>query len=461
MGNLLSCLAAWPDRLRTDRRGTVATIVGLAATALFAVTALGLEVATWSVGTIELQTRADLTAFAAATLVKNGSSAQTAATTAANVAALNGAAAANCGWSGATNTEACSDVSISLVSGVVNATDQAMKVVTTRSIPLVIGPLFTTQTAVTVSATSIAEITVTFGSGGGGVQPCITTLSTSGVGVNVQGGTSVLSGCSIRSNSGVTVANGASITAPYVYANGTVTIGGGSQITTGGSNPSTVTPNTVGGWTNAAPLYESAGTISDPYANDSAIQNAFAELSPGQGTAWSGTWQPSTLNPGTYASITSGSGNITLNPGTYIVNGNISVGNGASFSNNSTAGGVTIIMSGTMTLGGGSTVTLNAPASTSSVGIPGVLIAGNGTGTWTLGNGAVPTLTGLLYYPHGQVSVAGGVGVKQGCLELVANSLSVTNGASLSSFSAACSNYGDESFPALPPTPIYTVALVQ
>jgi hypothetical protein len=118
MRNLLSCLAAWPDRLRTDRRGTVSMIVGL--------------------------------------------------------------------------------TSIALVSGVVTGYDQAMKVVTTSSIPFMIGSLFispSTQTAVTVSATSVAEIEISGGSGG---QPCAVALKSGGTGIGVSGaGSLATSSCTV------------------------------------------------------------------------------------------------------------------------------------------------------------------------------------------------------------------------------------------------------------------------
>jgi hypothetical protein len=375
-----------------------------------------------------------------------GDSAQVATTTGVNIAALNGATATNPTWSSSTNTTSASDVTVAKVSGVRTSTNTAMRAVVTASLPLAIGQLFTTRTAVTVSATAYAELLA--GASGGG-QPCAVALKTSGTGITVQGGAAVsAAGCTLRSNSGVAVTNGSGITASWVYGT-SATVSGNSFITNG---TTTVNPNNVSGWNNSAPLDVTSTTISDPFASNTAIQNAFKSLSPGSGTAFNGTWQPSTLSPGTFASITSGSGNITLNPGLYIVNGNISIGNGAALTGN----GVTLVTSGTITFGGGSAVTLSAPVSGATSGVPGIVIAGNSTGTDTLSNGMKPTLNGAVYFPNGTLAIAGGVQTGNNCLELVAGTLSISNGATFASTN--CSAYGTPTFGSINSS---TVALVQ
>jgi hypothetical protein len=98
-------------------------------------------------------------------------------------------------------------------------------------------------------------------------------------------------------------------------------------------------------------------------------------------------------------------------------------------------------------------VTLSAPvADTTTGGIPGILIAGNSTSTDTLSNGMKPTLTGVIYYPNGTMAISGGVSVGNGCLEMLAGSISFSNG---SSFGASCSNYGAPTFGSLPGTSSY------
>jgi hypothetical protein len=329
---------------------------------------------------------------------------------------------------------------------VITRSDNAMEVVVTTSVPLLVGKRWTTITAQTVSAKAYAEIQTTGGTPGTpgtGGQPCAAALNKNGTGVTVTGGSAVnLASCNVRSNAGVSVTNGSSITAPWVYG-ATITVSGGSSITNGTTtvNSSPTPPDTT------APIDITSSQLADPYAGNTSIVADFASLSPGSGTAFNGSWQSSTLNPGTYSSITSGSGSMTLNPGLYIVNGNINISNGATV----TGAGVTIVTSGTVSFGGGATVTLSAPLSgTTSGGIPGVLIAGNSASTDTLSNGMKPTLTGVVYYPNGTMAISGGVSVGNGCLEMIAGSLSISNG---SSFGSSCSSYGAATFPSMPGTP--------
>ena len=418
---------------------------------LLSVTALGLEIGSWSLIKVDLQRRADLAAYAAAMVYGGGSTAQDAATTGTNIAALNGAAAGRCGWSAGTNTRTCSDVSVALVTYGAAAAP-AMQAVVSKSVPLQIARLISSQPTVAVSATAIAAVVAVVIPGSGG-QPCITALNSKGTGITVQGGAAVnASGCTLKSNAAFADTNGSNVTASWVYASGAVTVSGNSYITNG---TSTVTPTNVGSWTNNAPLYKSAPAISDPYAGNAQITSDFSALKPGTGNAFNGTWQPSTLSPGTYKSITSGSGNITINPGLYIVNGDVSIGNGAAL----TGTGVTIIASGSVTFGGGSAVTLSAPVTGStSGGIPGIVMAGNSTGTETLSNGMKPTLTGVVYFPNATVAVAGGVNVANGCLELLAGSVTISNGAS---FGGSCTNYGAATFSSLPSSSSAAIALVQ
>ena len=163
-----------------DRRGSIALIVALVLPALLATVALALEVGSWSIVKIELQMRADVAAYAATTAYGNGADAHSASKTGADVAALNGAAAASRSWDAASSTLTSSDVTIQLVSGVRDPSDLAMKVTVTRSIPLTIGRMFSTQDAVTVSAIAWAEVVSVPGRT---LQPCLLALNTSGPGI--------------------------------------------------------------------------------------------------------------------------------------------------------------------------------------------------------------------------------------------------------------------------------------
>ncbi len=452
MRQLALRIVARSRRLVTDRHGAVAITLALIVPALMGALALALEVGSWSVTKVELQRRADQAAYAAIMRYESGDNAQTATGIGVDIAALNGATAATPTWSAATNTTTASDVSVALVAGVRTTSDKAMKAVITTSVPLSFGGLVAglafnnilgSQTAVTLTATAYAEIQITGGTPGTGGQPCAVALKSNGTGITVSGGSSVdLSGCNVRSNARISVTNGAHVVTPWAYG-ATITISGGSSISNG-TNTVTSSPTPPD---TTAPIDLTTVQIGDPYAGNTSISADFSSLSPGSGTAFNGTWQASTLQPGTYSSITSGSGPITMEPGLYIVNGNISTGQGATV----TGTGVTIVTSGTVSFGGGSTVTLSAPVeNTTTGGIPGVLIAGNSTGTDTLSNGMEPTLTGVIYYPNGTMSISGGVKVGNNCLEVIAGSLSISGG---STFGATCSQYGTAAFPSMPGTP--------
>jgi len=426
---------------------------------VFGATALGLEVGSWSVTKILVQRRADMAAYTATSRYLSGDTAQVAANAGVDIAALNGASAPTRTWAGSpTNKLTAGEVTVQLVSGVRNSANAAMKVVVTTNRSLAFGGLLTaasfggllaSRPAVTVTATAYGEVLAAGGTGG---QPCLVALKSNGTGITVTGGSAIsMPNCTARSNAAVSVTNGSAITTPWVYtASAAATVLGSSSITNG---TTTVTPNNVSGWAKAAPLYTSAGQAADPYASNTAITAAFNSLSGTKGTAFAGTWQASTLSPGTYSSISSGSGAMTLNPGLYIVNGNINIGNGAAV----TGTGVTIVTSGTVSFGGGATVTLSAPlANATSGGIPGIVIAGNSTSTDTLSNGMKPTLTGVVYYPNGTMAISGGVNVGNSCLEVIAGSVSVSNG---SGFGASCTNYGATTFFSLSGT--QSTALVQ
>jgi len=466
MRKLALWIVARPPRLLADRRGAIALILALVLPVLVGTTALALEVSSWSVTKVALQRRADMAAYAAIMRYEAGDTAQVATGIGVDVAAMNGATAATPTWTGPGSTPpstmTASDVTVALVTGVRSSSNPAMKAVVTTSVPLSLGGLVTSlsfnsvvaaRTAVTISATAYAEYYQT--SAGTGGQPCAVALKNSasgGTGVTIAGGSAInLASCNIRSNAGVSVTNGSSINAPWVYGT-SITISGGSSITNGTTtvNSSPTPPDTT------APIDITSTPMTDPYAGsgnatDAAITSDFASLHSGSGTAFNGTYQASTLSPGTYSSISSGSGPITMNPGLYIVNGNVSIGKGATLT------GVTIVTSGTVSFGGGATVTLSAAASgtnagTSAGAIPGVVIAGNSTSTDTLSNGMKPTLSGVVYYPNGTMAISGGVNVGNSCLQVVAGSLSISNG---SSFGSSCSTYGLAPYQSMPGTSAY------
>jgi Flp pilus assembly protein TadG len=423
--------------LRADKRGSVALMTGIMAPVLVMSLALGIEVTSWSVSTVELQRAADVAAWAGAMQYAASSNAQTAAQVAADVAEINGVSgAASRIWNAGTSTLTDNLITVQLVTGVRNASDNAVKVSAKQSIAKIFSLIFSsTQPSVTVSAAAVAEI------GSLGPQPCITALGggtggiTTGTDVSVVGNATLDStNCALRSNAGISENGGGTINVSGVYAGGNIS---GSGI--------------------CCDLHANAGQIQDPYANNAAVQNALKSLSPGTGTPVNvGSNRSQPIGPGTYSGW-SVSGTLNLSPGLYIVNGDIS----ATAQSVISGTGVTIVTSGVISTVGGSSLALTA-AKTDTTGnaIPGVLIAGSSSGTMSfLGNSNDP-VTGLIYLPNATLKFGGTSSLgSDGCTEVIASTVTLIGTSDLNAAGTNCAAYGLLSFGSLPsPAP---VALVQ
>lgn len=409
-----------------DRHGSVALLTGIMAPVLLMSVALGVEITSWSVGTVQLQRTADVSAWAGAMQYASLDNAQMATRVAADVAEINGVSGtAVRTWNASTLTTTDNLITAQLVGGVRLASNKAIRVTVKRSVSKVLSGIFpSTQTSVTLSAVAYAEIT------SAGPQPCLLALgggvdgTTTGIEIDVSGGATLnTTGCSVRSNDAISQSGSGSINAPGVYAGGRIS---GSV---------------------CCDLHANAGQIPDPYASNTAVQNALASLQPGTGTAVN-------VKSNATQSITAGSysgwnvqGTLNLAAGLYLINGDFSAGAQA----NVTGTGVTIIVSGTVSAGGGSSLALSAPTTTpSGSAIPGVLIAGNSTNGMTFQGNSTAPLTGVIYFPRAKL-VFGGTsgGGSAGCTEVIAASI-VLKGTS--DLAAECSSYGTVPFGSLPGT---------
>jgi hypothetical protein len=294
--------------------------------------------------------------------------------------------------------------------------------------------------SVTISAVAIAEIV---NSTGPSPQPCFfLALQPNAAGVNdvtLTGSASINStNCSIRSNGGINLTGSSSLNVNGTYAGGAITFPGW--------NPGAIQGKTVA----------NAGQIPDPYATNAPLQSALSLLSGGAGVADPNTsYGSTTLNPGTYKSLSlGGSSNVTLTPGTYIVNGNVSF-NGAATINGTN---VTIIFSGTLADGGSAAVSITAPTTASGVGVPGILLAGTSTTGSSFSGAASLPLTGVVYYPNGNLSFSGSAdSTGTNCSEVIAATISISGASNLSA--SGCSNFGTVPFSSLPNAT--SIALVQ
>ena len=408
-------------RLWRERGGNIAMLAGLLMPLFMGAAGLGVEASNWSVKRAELQRIADVAAIGAGVAYSASSNAHTAATAAADIAEMNGMAAGTRTWSAATKTLTDGLVTVQQVSGIRSSTDIAFKVSLGQSVGLAFAGLFVSATSYTLPAFSTAELVAV-----SSAQPCIVALGTTTTAISISGTTTITAtGCSARSDGGVSLTGSSSITAAAVYAASSIATSGTAAV--------------------HATKYPNDGTISDPYANNTTLQNALKQLSTcSTCTAVSLSHVDNqTINPGTYSSISViGNSSLTLNPGLYVVDGAVTVGNSAAV----TGSGVTIVASGAISFGGDGTVNLTAPG-TSPTGsaVPGVVIAGTSTATTQFGNSASPKLTGVIYYPNGNLTISGAVayGSQVSCLEFIGKTLTLTGSAS---FSSSCSSLGATSF---------------
>jgi Flp pilus assembly protein TadG len=402
----------------------VAIMTAVTAPVLLMALAMGVEVTSWSVSSLELQRIADAAAWAGATRYAATGSAQIATGVAAELADINGLAhTAARTWNAATLTTSDNMIAAQMVAGVKASGDNAMKVTVKRSLTKSLTGIFPGGgSAVTVTAVAVAEI------GSLGPQPCITALGqgmdgiTTGTDVSVVGNATLTAhGCSLRSNDGISQVGSASITLDSIYAGGTIS-GGGI----------------------CCDLHPNSGQIPDPYATYAPVQNAIAALSSGAGSALSvkpNATQP--LTPGTYSSWDI-KGTLNLAAGTYYVNGAITVGSQAVINGT----GVTIVTSGALSVTGGATLALSAPLKNAAVGIQGVLLASNTATSMTLLGNSTNAMAGLIYLPNAALKFGGTAGVSgSACLEVIASTVTLVG---TSDVAANCSGYGTLPWGSLP-----------
>lgn len=469
-----------PGLIRS-RRASVAIYIAFLAPVLAGATALGVEVSSWSGAKVDLQRTADSSAMQAmlycyrlASSASNCSNsttvAQTAATLAARLAEANGGSGGSSPtWDSGTETYTDNQIIAQVTHGVRQLSDAAIRVTVQKTVPLTISKAFSSQTAVTVSATSTGELVATAGGGGGG-QPCALALSGDSVTNPITAGTDLgISGnininaptCTLVSDQGVYFNGGVSVTAAAIYAAGSINVGAGSA-------------------TINATEYQHAGQIGDPYVNNVAVQNALTTANTATGspivcttskgsctgpTNWgscSGT--TCTINPGTYTGLAiSGGATYVLNPGLYTINGNISFQGGTTI----TGTNVTILMGAgtaggnTITTSGNTVVALYAATTTNATGgaIPGIVFGSQSTGSSNLAGSAGLAFTGLIYYPDGAISITGSsASGSTTCAEMIGYTISLAGSAN---FGSSCGDYGLMSFGSQASSTTYLAKLVQ
>jgi hypothetical protein len=205
-------------KLLSDIRGAISVLGAFVLIGVIGVSALSLEYGHGLLQRTEDQRVADLAAYGGALVYGSTSSTSSATGAASNIAALNGIS---------------SGVTPSVVSSPTGDGNNALKVVVTTNVPLLLARVLTTNTTMPVSATSYAEVKTS-------APGCVIALSGSGSGVALTGGATLSApGCAVASNSTVTAhaASNTVTTEAVDYNSATAPSPTAAFQTSGGSTP--------------------------------------------------------------------------------------------------------------------------------------------------------------------------------------------------------------------------------
>jgi Flp pilus assembly protein TadG len=395
----MSCFWLAARRFQTDESGSYLVISGLIMPMLVGIVGLGTEAGLWYARHHKMQSATDSAAISAATDYYLNHKADKLAVQAQSIAASYGFVA---NANGVTLT-----VNHPPATGPYTGDQKAVEVIIQEPQKRLFSALYSS------SSVNISTRSVAVGIGGKG---CVIALDPSVSGAaTVQGSAAVnLDGCSLydNSNSGTAMTVG-----------GAGTLSAQSVSVVGGVASTSGITATDGIATGQAP-------IGDPYANAT-----FGGFSGCDKTNYAAKTTV-TINPGVYCggiSLNAGA-NVTLNPGIYYLDqGSLSVNGGATL----TGIGVTLVFTSSSghnyasaTINGGANINLVAPTTGPTAGI---VIFGDrnmtaGT-TFKLNGGSSEVFGGAIYVPRGNVTFSGGAASTNGCLQLVADTITFVGNA--------------------------------
>jgi hypothetical protein len=415
-------------RVSVDRRGAIAVITALAATALMGFTGLAIDVTLWELTKNKMQGAADQAAIGAVTAYLAGGGANTTS----QAKAISASYGFTHGQNGVT-------VSVTPVTPSPTGYDAAFTVTITQPQTLFFSGLFVS--GATVGATAEAA-TISNG-------PCVLSLNGSASGaVTVSGsGALTLTNCDMDVNS-TSSSDAVDSGGACIFAQN-MNVGGGTSPT-----PSTGTGCTAGAITYSG-KYKTTTTTADPYTNRTAPTPIACPLvnlplindptSPSF-VSYKGTYQPNsgtTIYPGTYCGgiTVPASVSVTLHgPGVFIMTGNkgFIVQSGTPATNVSSTGGVTIFLTssgagncGKIDVSGSNTVVnLTAPTSGATAGIAlwvDDTIANCPANTQvSFTGGSTVSVTGAIYAPKNTVTYSGGSSAGNGCTQIISDKLTIS-----------------------------------
>ena len=430
--------------LASDRRGAIAVWIALAVPLLLAASGIALSVGHGLVARQTAQIAADLGAQAGAIAYGANPNAQTAATVAANIAELNGVAAATRSWSAGSKTLTAGALTVAIGPGVTDATRTAVSLAVTRPVPTPFAAMLGNPSR-SVTANGVAEAWTSSGaaSDSGACVLAMHPSAASAIKVDNMGRIQT-PGCDIFANS--TAAGTATNAAIYLNSG---TLSGKSISTPGKVCLSNSGSNTVSPTIPNNSCVSPAGTAkADPFAamplpsptqtgctqnatygvcckppitgTVSGVSSAATNVVNQSYTAWQAT--PRTFNPangGVFCGNTTIGGNGTTDqfaPGVYyVVNGNLTFNNSAITS----ANGVSFVLIGKNGGNPGAiswtnysnTYTVAAPASGPTAGIlfwQGCKADGTAP-TNTMAGGSTLTMTGAFYAKCGALSLTNNI----------------------------------------------------
>jgi hypothetical protein len=272
-------------------------------------------------------------------------------------------------------------------------------------------------------AIEISARAVAIGRGGKG---CVISLNpTAGGATTIQGTAQVaLDGCALYDNStstsALTVGGSGTLSADSVNVAGGIS--GESSISAAG-----------GIWTGQTPVLDPYADIPLPAFSNCNEQNFNAKTAV-------------TINPGVYCGgmqLNAGAV-VTLNPGIYVLTqGSLAVHGGATLTGN----GVTLVFTSNngrnyanATINGGAIVNLTAPNSGPTAGIAIYGDRSMPVGTpFRLNGGSSEVFHGAIYVPAGAVTFSGGADASNGCLQLIADTITFVGN---SNFAVNCAGSG-------------------
>ena len=361
----LNGFAAWSRRTLSrvmGGQGSMPVMTAVMLPVLLMSTALGVEVTHWSATKLEMQTIADVSAWAGAAKWLASHNAASAHDEAVGVAETNGVPGGLV--TAVVAVGAASDpVTVSVAVG------RNMQTTLTRIFP-------SAGSSVTISAVAVAQI------GSSGPQPCILELGEGEDGITDEIDLSLAGNATLNTDNCT------------VVANDSVTVKGAASIH--GSGGSLCGREHIGQCRKSPPIL---GTNSGPIRGLCAGAGGPQTVAKRPGLVSQRQFKQYIQHlPGIYSSWDV-HGTLNLAPGLYIVNGNISAGAQAQL----VGAGVTIIMSGTLDTNGGSRLDLTAPRAGATAGIPGILFAGTNS---FLGNSERP-VAGVIYFPNADLKFGG------------------------------------------------------